>query len=479
MTFFDTEYYHDIVDDNIDAEVDSFYDEYLTDYVEENVYEEMCRANASRPRKGRKRAFKSKLLKEREDPFEKDDLEFYKTHRFSKSSVRKLTKLLFPAKKKNNRGLPFDPEQVVCTALKHLGGVSFKHLYKKGTKATGMRHYYAFISAVNKLEDEYIKMPSVDDMALSIRSLWEKYHLLNFIGTLGSTRIYLPHKPRALSEGDLMKNYKAKSDDTKNTRYAFNINMASGQDNTIYYATISPAGQPIPSWEEGESKTYLESLSPPVHLLGEPDQFLSNTICTPFSRWESTQDQRKALFNLRHSMARSEMTHRTIQLWMKRFPRLNNPNYRINIIKQTIKATLILHNISVLWSDPLPPEILASSPLLEPLHTVHEDIPQKYFTETSIQTREQILSNCLQGQMSQDEKQVLDLTTPVQVVHPISQQQQEYHQQLQHREYYQPPQGNLLVHDHQPENYQIYKPRAIYTTIPIPPTQQDAIQDLG
>ncbi len=62
-----------------------------------------------------------------------------------------------------------------------------------------------------------------------------------------------------------------------------------GQNNTIYYATISPAGQPIPSWEEGESKTYLESLSPPVHLLGEPDQFLSNTICTPFSRWESTQ----------------------------------------------------------------------------------------------------------------------------------------------------------------------------------------------
>ncbi len=61
MTFFDTEYYHDLVDDNIDAEVDSFYDEYLTDYVEENIYEEMCRANASRPRKGRKRAFKSKL----------------------------------------------------------------------------------------------------------------------------------------------------------------------------------------------------------------------------------------------------------------------------------------------------------------------------------------------------------------------------------------------------------------------------------
>ena len=55
-----------------------------------------------------------------------------------------------------------------------------------------------------------------------------------YLGTLGSTRIYLPHKPRALSEGDLMKNYKAKSDDTKNTRYAFNINMASGSFSLVY-----------------------------------------------------------------------------------------------------------------------------------------------------------------------------------------------------------------------------------------------------
>ena len=57
----------------------------------------------------------------------------------------------------------------------------------------------------------------------------------------------------------------------------------------IFYATVSPAGQPVPSWEEGEPKSYMESLAPPVHLLGEPDQSLSITICTPFSRWESTQ----------------------------------------------------------------------------------------------------------------------------------------------------------------------------------------------
>ena len=61
-SYFETEFYHDLIDDEIDAEVDSFYDEYLTDeYVDENEYEELCNAAKARtPKNGRKRAFKSK-----------------------------------------------------------------------------------------------------------------------------------------------------------------------------------------------------------------------------------------------------------------------------------------------------------------------------------------------------------------------------------------------------------------------------------
>ena len=55
-----------------------------------------------------------------------------------------------------------------------------------------------------------------------------------YLGSLGSTQIDLPHKPRGLSDGDVMKNYKAKKTDaTKNTRYALNINLASGNKTSL------------------------------------------------------------------------------------------------------------------------------------------------------------------------------------------------------------------------------------------------------
>jgi len=271
---------------------------------------------------------------------------------------------------------------------------------------------------VNKYRDEFIKMPSVETMTQSINSLWERYHLWNIVGTLGNTQINLAQKPRGLPEGDLAKVYK-----TKSGTYAFNINLASGIENLIYYASITPAAELSTSWDDSNAKSYLESMNPAVHLLGEPSQILSNTVITPFSRWESTQDQTKALFNLRHSMGRSEMTHKTVQLWLKRFPRLLNPNYKIDVVKQMLQATLILHNLSVLWDDHLPPELLARNPPIEPVHTVHEDIQQKYFTESSIQIREELLATCLQGNVTEDEKQVLELTMPVQIILPRPEQQ--------------------------------------------------------
>ena len=89
----------------------------------------------------------------------------------------------------------------------------------------------------------------------------------------------------------------------------------------------------------------------------------------------------------------------------------------------------------------------------------------------------------------------MELTTPVQVVHPTTQHQQHYQQQLQprdyylkeeqrdyykkeeQRDYYQPPHNYSLQHGHQPQ-HPIHQPRPIYTTFPFQPSHQNVIQDL-
>eukprot|EP00088_Acartia_fossae_P000991 TRINITY_DN10367_c0_g1_i3.p1 TRINITY_DN10367_c0_g1~~TRINITY_DN10367_c0_g1_i3.p1 ORF type:complete len:424 (+),score=90.20 TRINITY_DN10367_c0_g1_i3:67-1338(+) len=391
--------YLELVDDHIDEECVTYYDE---DVAELGPWE---------PKKEEKplSRIKQKYFS-REDPFQVDDYEFYKMYRFSKKTVKKLAETLFPEKRKTMRGLPFDPEQVCCTALKHMGGVSFKDIYVGGNKATALRHFYIFITEVNKQKNSFIEMPAVETMSHTIKALWERYHLWNIVGTVGTSVISLPKKPRGIPEGDNAKNYK-----DKNGQYALNIDLTCGADNMIYDSRIYAGAESSVPWERSATKRYLDALNLRVFLLGEPSQVLSDMVITPFARWESSQDKNKALFNLRHSMARSDMTHRTMELMKKRFPRLVNPNHKIKIIKQMLQAAMILHNVSIMWNDPMPQELLAADPLAEPVHNVHEEIGQKYFTESSVQIRNELMTTCLQGPMTHNEKQVLNLTMPVNI----------------------------------------------------------------
>jgi len=354
----------------------------------------------------------------RNDPFKLDRDEFFITYRFSKKSVKNLVKVLFPTKRKNNRGLPFDPEQVVCTALKHLAGASLDELNTKDgiSKATALRHFYAFIRALNKQKKKYIAMPDIETMNRNIKTVWEKYHLCNIIGTNGVTEIELTSKPRNLPEGETSEEYK-----DKDGNYGINVELVTGIDNLVYAARIFPPseikeGRCDESMEITSSISYLSSLNTPVYILGEPTQSLTETVITPFSRWETSHDESKALFNLRHSMARSEMTHRTVQLWKKRFPRLLNPTYKLEIIKEMISACLVLHNISILWDEPLPDYMLQVQPLTEAVHTVHEDVEDHTASDTSLVVRQNMANKCLNSPLTNDEKQVLELTMPVQII---------------------------------------------------------------
>ena len=123
----------------------------------------------------------------RSDPTEYlTDFEFKRHFRFNKESVRRLAEML-DLEPPNNRGLPLSPLQSTCIALNHFAGAHFTRV----SAYCGNVSYCAAWNAVDRvrdalcrLKDEYIRMPSEEEMAATARRMEEKFHLPRYRNVL-------------------------------------------------------------------------------------------------------------------------------------------------------------------------------------------------------------------------------------------------------------------------------------------------------
>ena len=85
------------------------------------------------------------------DPYQLPDREFKQRYRFSKPGVRRLVASLLPflqGQAANDRGLPFSPEQIVCSGLDILGGGHFHRVggvCMSSTPSTAHKKLYRYI----------------------------------------------------------------------------------------------------------------------------------------------------------------------------------------------------------------------------------------------------------------------------------------------------------------------------------------------
>ena len=70
---------------------------------------------------------------------------------------------------------------------------------------------------------------------------------------------------------------------------------------------------------------------------------------------EASNDERKRLFNMRLSGLRTKMTENIFGMWKRRFPILRHMNEYLENAKDTMETTAILHNMTILFNDELPP----------------------------------------------------------------------------------------------------------------------------
>ena len=75
---------------------------------------------------------------------------------------------------------------------------------------------------------------------------------------------------------------------------------------------------------------------------------------TPFTQGECEDDMAKRLFNLRQNELRAECTECIFGMWKKRFLIIKSVRNHFKNSLEVVMATASLHNLAVMWNEPLP-----------------------------------------------------------------------------------------------------------------------------
>ena len=115
-------------------------------------------------------------------------------------------------------------------------------------------------------------------------------------------------------------------------------------------------------------RAWLESRYPRVQVLGDSAFSLTDSMIRPYPRAESERHLTKAIFNIRHSAARVEMTENTFGILKRRFLVIKDMRYELQRAFRVIEACGVLHNLSIRWGDVMPRYLYEDEePGLDPL----------------------------------------------------------------------------------------------------------------
>ena len=158
----------------------------------------------------------------RADPTQSmSDPEFYRHYRFrykfcslvvgllyvllSKESTMKIARMLEPDLiYKNNRGQPLSPHQKVCLALHHYAGNQFQRVSGVcgGVSQEAARQAVVRVTdALVKRKQDFIFMPTVQEMEDTSSEMLERFHLPRFSMAVDGMMVRFVEAPRRLPPG--------------------------------------------------------------------------------------------------------------------------------------------------------------------------------------------------------------------------------------------------------------------------------------
>jgi len=285
-----------------------------------------------------------------------------------------------------NRGVPLTPVQTMCLALNHFGGGHFQRV----TGYCGNVSQNAAFCAIERvrqklveLKAEFIRLPTVAEMEATAARIEERFQLPNFAYGIDGMPVRFDEAIRGIPVGPgfaNLQNYRSRKG-----YYCINVLYVANDQHLIlaFDRDWHGAAHDARIWTQSLFKPLIEA-QPRFLLAGDSAFPISNVLVKPFSNAEAEVDARKRLFNKRHSGLRTVMTENTFGIMTKRFPILKKMRSHYQNAKETIDATAVLHNISILLHDDVPVEVVRPDPDVVVVPPVAADDLQEEFVPENV-----------------------------------------------------------------------------------------------
>jgi hypothetical protein len=298
----------------------------------------------------RVRARNPPVVNRRLDPMTAlSDAEFKSHFRFNKDSVLRLVEILNLGRM-NNRGRPLTPVQQVCIALNFYAGGHFTRIAGLCGGVSQKAAWVAIERVTNQLcllKDQYIHMPTDQEMQETATRLEAKFHLPRFAFGIDGVVMIFDGAPREIPAGTVKQDYW-----NRKMRWAINVQVIGNDRHLIYDINVDWQGctHDARIWKNSSAKRVIERQRRYL-LAGDSAYPISENLMTPYRTAEALANPRRRLFNKRLSGLRTVCTENIFGILKRRWPRLTELRCKHLRARRIIVAIAILHNIAIRWND--------------------------------------------------------------------------------------------------------------------------------
>ncbi|XP_066596948.1 putative nuclease HARBI1 [Prorops nasuta] len=305
--------------------------------------------------------FNKRYLRDRFNPFEfYDENNFKIRYRFAKESIKYglLPLVEEYLKKPDRRGLPIDPVMQLLITLRYYATNNFQRVSADLVKlqhSTISNVVFRVTNLLSMYLKDYVKFPT---SRTNVENNWRLFKELGF----GQGAIGLPSITGAIDCTHI------RLSGTQYREYAENYRNRKGYYSLNVQAIVGPKTEIldiVPEWPGSNHDSRIFKNSRVFHrfeqneipgiLIGDKRYPALPFLLTPYRNPETEEQER---YNMIHSRSRI-IVERTFGIWKKRFPCLSQGlNLKISTCTSVVTACAILHNLSLIYNDILPEEII-------------------------------------------------------------------------------------------------------------------------
>ena len=289
---------------------------------------------------------RQRVFRDLTDPLDcYDDLELVQRLRFSRSAISRVTELITHRLNVTDRSHAAPTHLQVCVALQFFASGTFQIICGDGvdvSQSSASRIIRDVSQGLQDIYNQYVRLPNSAEKAEVKTKFYEIAHFPGVLGLVDGTHIRIQRPSE--NEADYVNTH---------IYHSINVQVICRSDGIFSDVLARFPGSVHDSgiWKLSRAGIYVENnLLIGEHILGDSGYMLKPYLLTPYRQPASTPQSN---YNYAHKKTRV-IIEQTLGRWKRRFHCLHGElRMTPDKVCMIIVACAVLHNMAIMWKQPL------------------------------------------------------------------------------------------------------------------------------